>query len=153
MSVIPDLRRRLLAQLHIAKKQLALDEETWRAMLWTVARVKSSAELDPAGLQRVRDHLVARGARLGYPKRPRVAADRQRQIAKIEALLADAGRPWDYALSVLRAVTRDLDAPIERLEFAPSWVLQRVIAALAIDANRKKAARAALRDPESEATP
>jgi phage gp16-like protein len=143
VTLIPDLRRRLLAQLHIAKKQLGLDDATWRAMLWTVARVRSSADLDAAGLQQVRDHLVARGAKLGKggdPKRPRVARDRERQLAKIEALLADAGRPWEYLTHgsggkpamVMRI------CGVERIEFCLPEHLGKLIAALEYDRRRRR---------------
>lgn len=57
----PDIRKRELAQIHIAKSQLGIDDETYRAMLWTVARVKSAAELDFSGRKRVLDHLKSRG--------------------------------------------------------------------------------------------
>jgi phage gp16-like protein len=50
-----------LGKIHIAKKDLSLDDETYRSMLWTCARVHSSAELDHAGRAKVLDHLKARG--------------------------------------------------------------------------------------------
>ena len=56
-----DQRTRDLALIHLGKQQLALDDETYRAMLHAVARVDSAARLDWAGRQRVLDHLKARG--------------------------------------------------------------------------------------------
>ena len=53
----PDARNSELAQIHIAKKDLGLDDETYRAMLFTIARVRSSGELDHAGRAKVLDHL------------------------------------------------------------------------------------------------
>jgi len=55
-------RRRLrdLALIHLAKQQLGLDDDTYRALLWHVAGVRSARELDPAGrvavLTRLREH-------------------------------------------------------------------------------------------------
>lgn len=53
----PDARNSQLAQIHIAKKNLGLDDETYRDMLFTIARVRSSSELDHAGRAKVLDHL------------------------------------------------------------------------------------------------
>lgn len=58
-----------LAQIHIAKKDLGLDDETYRAMLWTYARVHSSAELDHAGRAKVLDHLKSLGWKSGRKQR------------------------------------------------------------------------------------
>lgn len=54
-------RTRDLALIDLGKKALGLDDETYRAMLHTVARVDSSSKLDWAGRQRVIEHLKARG--------------------------------------------------------------------------------------------
>jgi len=43
------LRRAQLAKIHIAKKELGLDDETYRSMLWTIARVRSASDLDSHG--------------------------------------------------------------------------------------------------------
>lgn len=56
-----DVRGRDLAIIHIAKKDLCLDDATYRDMLWTIARVRTSADLDFAGRNRVIDHLKAKG--------------------------------------------------------------------------------------------
>ncbi|MCR6667570.1 MAG: regulatory protein GemA [Methyloversatilis sp.] len=37
------LRRAEIAQIHIAKSQLGMDDDTYRAMLWSVGRVRSSS--------------------------------------------------------------------------------------------------------------
>lgn len=64
-------RNNQIAQIHIARQQLGMDEETYRDMLWTVARVRSAARLDWAGRKKVIDHLVKCGAKLGRPEVPR----------------------------------------------------------------------------------
>lgn len=70
----PDIRKRELAQIHVAKSQLGLDDDTYRAMLWTVARVKSAADLDWAGRKKVIDHLKAKGFKIKSPSKPAKAA-------------------------------------------------------------------------------
>ncbi len=99
MTARDNTRSRELATIHIAKKQLGLDDETYRDMLWTVARVRSSAALDFAGRKNVLDHLKARGfksapGKRAHEGRPRniEGSERSPQLKKVEALLAD-GKP------------------------------------------------------------
>ena len=56
-----DQRRRDLATIHMAKAQLGMDDDAYRAILWSVTRVKSSADLDWAGRSKMIDHLKACG--------------------------------------------------------------------------------------------
>lgn len=64
-----DVRRRELAQIHIAKQQLGMEEDTYRELLWTLGRVRSSADLDWAGRKRLLDHFKACGFKPRPPKR------------------------------------------------------------------------------------
>lgn len=52
-----DGRARDIQLIHVAKSKLGMDDETYRAMLWSIARVQSSTDLDFAGRQRVLEHL------------------------------------------------------------------------------------------------
>ncbi|MDD2721630.1 MAG: regulatory protein GemA [Gallionella sp.] len=63
---LADIKRREIAQIHIAKQQLCLDDETYRAMLWSIARVKSASDLDFAGRKKVLDHLKACGFKVRH---------------------------------------------------------------------------------------
>ena len=143
MKLADDHRRRELAQIHIAKKQLGLDDETYRAMLWTVGRVRSSADLDYAGRRAVLDHLTARGFKASAAKRERpkdplwacvnkAAPDRQPMLRKIAMQLKAAGRGKSYGDAVARKMFS-----IERLEFCGSDQLHRIIGALNYDARRR----------------
>lgn len=57
----PQLRNAELAQIHIARAQLGIDEETYRAILWTVARVRSAKDLDWTGRKALLEHFKAKG--------------------------------------------------------------------------------------------
>lgn len=138
-----DDRRRELSLIHVAKAQLGMDDETYRAMLWTVGRAKSSADLDHAGRRRVLDHLKACGftpkAKPGarnrhIAERPRNfhAPDRQAQWRKVEALLTAERRPWAYATAMAKRMFS-----VDALEFLHTEQLQRLIAALEIDKKRR----------------
>lgn len=126
MTAAPDLRKRELAQIHIAKGQLGMDEETYRAMLWTVARVKSAADLDWTGRKRVLEHFKARGAKLGGKRPPRAAADRTGLVGKIGAQLTDMALPWEYAHGIAQHMFK-----IEKVEWCSPEQLRKIVAALA----------------------
>ncbi len=52
-----DQRRRDIQLIKIAQKQLDIDDAAYRDILWTVARVRSSTDLDQAGRNKVLDHF------------------------------------------------------------------------------------------------
>ncbi len=129
-----DARNAALAQIHIAKQQLALDDEAYRAMLWTIARVRSAKDLDDAGRRAVLAHLKARGFKTPggrFPGRPH-NADKSPQIRKIEALLADAKLPWSYADAIASKMFH-----VERVAFCSGEQLSKLIAALGYNQRRK----------------
>lgn len=116
---------------HLAKQDSSLDDNAYRAMLWSVALVKSSTELDFAGRKKVLDHLESRGFKRTKPQ-PRALAD-DPQSKKIRALwleLHKAGKVRNPSESALAAFVkretgiddlhwlndRDASAVIEKLK-------------------------------------
>lgn len=133
-----DLRRRELARIHIAKHELGLDDESYRAMLWACARVRSARDLDAAGRARVLDHLKACGFK-GKRGRPHPGSphnlkseERGPQLSKVEALLADAGRPWAYVDGMAQRMFG-----VARVTWCNQEQLQKTIAALVYDQRRR----------------
>lgn len=135
----PSMRNRELAAIHAAKRDLRLDDEAYRAMLWSVARVRSAADLDAGGRRRVLDHLKA----VGWKSKPRrrVAQqpgtphnlDREAMLQKIEAQLADMQLPWSYADAIAKH-----QAGIERVAWLrKSQQLAAVIAALHVEQEKR----------------
>lgn len=135
----PDYKTRELAKIHIAKKALAMDDDTYRDMLNQVAGVSSSKDLTATGRAKVLEHLKQIGfkGKKTYTQRPH-SADNKAQLLKIEAQLADMGLPWDYltarqqgkdgkTLSMVERLTG-----VKRLEWCNKAQLGKVIAALAI---------------------
>jgi phage gp16-like protein len=127
-------RRNLdLSKIHIAKKDLALDEDTYRAMLQRVAGVSSAKDLSPLKTSAVLTELV----RLGWkPKkskvgRAEVAPDREKLVSKIEAFLAEAGREWAYADGMALRMFK-----VERVEWLDARQLGSMVSALTYDAKR-----------------
>jgi phage gp16-like protein len=99
-----DHRNTDLAKIHVAKKQLSMSDEDYRAMLWTQGRVTSSGDLDHAGRQRVLDHLKACGFKPAAsdntkrPKRPTPSVDALPLVRRIRAQLISMDRkPDEYA--------------------------------------------------------
>lgn len=128
----PDQRRRELAQIHVAKKDLRMDEETYRAMLWSVARVHSAADLDAGGRRQVLEHLKAVGFKPRRRGRSRAAGSKAALIGKIRAQLAAAGRPDSYGDGMARRMFG-----VERYEWCRPDQLHRIVAALGYDARRR----------------
>ncbi len=142
MNARPDnARNRELAQIHIAKKQLALDDDTYRDMLWSIARVRSAGDLDFTGRKRVLEHLRNRGFKTRSGKIPRPGRpanighpDRGPSLKKIEALLADSGRAWAYADGMAKKMFH-----VEKVSWCEVDQLHSIIAALVYDQRRRAA--------------
>lgn len=125
-----DIRTRELAQIHIAKKDLSLDDDTYRAMLWTVAHVRSSSELDNAGRAKVLTHLKACGwkpKRSGFKIEPpkNVKMSSVALVSKIGALLTVLDKPWAYADGMAKKMFK-----VEKLTWCTPQQLHKMVAAL-----------------------
>jgi len=93
------MRNSELAQIHIAKQQLGMDDETYKAMLWEIARVDSAAKLDFGGRLAVLNHLKSRGWKPRPPKRAKstkLSTDgQQKMIRGLWLQLHDLGEVRD----------------------------------------------------------
>ncbi len=124
------IRNRELAQIHIARSQLGMDEDAYRAVLWTVARVRSAKDLDWAGRKQVLDHLKA----CGFKVRPKKLATAHKPLAlskeaieaKIAVQLKELGQNWPYAYGVGKRIFPH----IGRFEFLTAEQLGTVSSAL-----------------------
>lgn len=112
------LRNAELAQIHIARQQLGLDDDTYRDVLWTVARVRSSSDLDWTGRKKLLEHFRAKGWKPRAPKKARAekpAAQGQEGLVKLLwHELHEAGRvrdPSDAALGAWLARNRWPERP------------------------------------------
>jgi len=127
-------RRAMLAKIHIAKKDLGMDDGTYRAMLDNLYGVDSSAKLSPKQLDDLLGHLTKHGfvARKKGDAAPSDSArNREPMLKKIAALLTELGQtegrhvPWSYAVGILKR-----QSGVMRLEWATPKQLRAVIAAL-----------------------
>lgn len=128
-------RNASLSKIHIAKKDLALDDDTYRALLARVTGKRSAKDLTPRQVSAV----LAEFERLGWEPKPaakagrtpKPSADRAALMGKIEAFLAEAKRSWAYADGMALRMFR-----VARTEWLDAEQLRAVIAALAYDARR-----------------
>lgn len=139
-------RRADLAAIHIAKAQLGWDDGLYRDILWTVCRVKSSAELDFTGRKVFLEHLracikqlpstsgaarvgrsltlVKLAARVRTPLTPP-----QRKMWSLWQQLADAGLVQERKMPALRAFVQR-QTQVDRLEWLTPPQEQLVIESL-----------------------
>lgn len=131
-------RRARLARLHVARKQLGLDEDTYRDLLARVTGLRSSADMSAQQHAAVlhefarlgfRDERAEARAAL-FKARPKGIADKP-LLRKIEALLADGKKPWNYGHALAKRMFR-----VTRIEWLTDEQLRRLVAALEIDARR-----------------
>lgn len=143
-------RKDELAKIHVAKAQMHLDDDTYRALLERLTGKRSAAELTA----RERNTVLGEFARLGWSAknhripdrkataRPTVEWDKGPLIGKIGALLADAGRPWGYADGCARRMFG-----LASIRFCTSDQLMKIVAALMYDQKRREPKPSG--DPES----
>jgi len=110
MGSVKNSRNNDLAKIHIAKKALGLDDDTYREMLINVAGTTSSAQLDKDGRDKILEHLKQRGYKFHHKSAKAsgmhqpASPDRAPLLSLIEALLASLEKPWSYADSIAHHV-------------------------------------------------
>ena len=130
-------RRARLATIHMGKTALGLDDDTYRDMLESVCGVRSAADATDTGLVKVLRRMQSLGFEVKTKKqvgtKPKAARDKVELTKKIEALLADAGRHWNYAHGCAKKMFGK-----DRLEFCTGDELWRIVAALSKDQKRRE---------------
>ena len=144
----PELaRRRRLGRIHQAKKALGLCDREYRALLMRVtADEVGIGGIDSSGNMTEEQHVAVlrelgrlaarRGIRLEQDARrcrqfhgKPAATAATPMLRKVEALLADAKRPWDYAHAMAQRMFG-----VQRLEWLRDDQLHKLVAALQVDA-------------------
>lgn len=98
--------------IHVARRQLDLDDTSYRNILMRSAGVRSSSDIHSVDMA---DAVLDALSRLGFKlktktipgKQPRTPAtlDREPYLQKIGALLADMELPWAYAEKIAENIT------------------------------------------------
>lgn len=131
------ISRGKLAQVHIARQQLGLSDDDYRAILARSAGVNSAKELTNRNVGAVLHEFRRLGwqpkpAKRAGRKAPRPPRGRARVMAKIEAMLTEAGRPWAYADGMARHMFQ-----VERVDWLDDGQLHKLMQAMIIDAKRQ----------------
>lgn len=130
-------RRADLARIHMAKKELGLDDEAYRELLKGLTGKVSAGDLDHRQRFQVLKAMANLGAKPAaksspYPGRPMmVPAESEALIRKIEAQLTEARRPWAYAHATAKRMFGK-----DQVQFCAPDQLRRIIAAFTYDALR-----------------
>jgi phage gp16-like protein len=126
-----------LAKIHIAKKELGLDDDTYRDILHVQFKKRSSADLSDLQCTRLLQHFEALGwtppiaTKRNHGRKPH-HMDKSARLAKIEALLAEAGRSWAYADGMARHMYK-----VDSVQFCTDEQLRGIVAALVKNARKQ----------------
>ncbi len=134
-----DMRRKDLAIIHIAKKQLCMDDGTYRKMLLNVAGASSAADLDGLGRSAVIAHLKSCGFKpvhktakgSGMHRTP--PKHKAALLYKIEAILAELKLPWGYVDGMSKKMFQ-----IDKARWLDTNQLHKVMVALLYHQKRRR---------------
>ena len=130
----PESRKSLIAKVKIAQKALGLDDDTYRAILERQTDKRSCIELTVPQLVRVVAYMRTIGWQEPAQKPSRrkpVIPEAAGYVNKIEALLAEAKRPWSYAAGIAKRMYK-----VEKLEWLTPDQVRGIMVVLMRDAER-----------------
>lgn len=123
-------RRADLAAIHVAKKALGWDDDTYRDIMFTVCRVRSSADMDFTGRKRFLQHLRACQQQMGIAPRgdfkPAPWSPQLRALWSLWQRLADAKLVHERNRDALQAWVKR-QTGVDRLEWLTTQQLDLVL--------------------------
>lgn len=124
----------LIKVIHTGKKVLGWDEDTYRAVLLIHTGKRSARDCSEAELERMIRYMRTQGFApiAGHGKKPNVAAGRKAMVSKIEAMLAEANRPWSYLDGIIKRMLGE----VKPLAWLNDDQVRKVLQMLIIDAKR-----------------
>ena len=125
-------RARLVKLIHVAKRELRMDEPTYRAMLLASGGAQSTAHMAAPALERVLAHLKRSGFKVRVPAAPSRPLDTRTQARKVRALwlmLHALGVVRDPSEAALAAYVKRI-AGIDALQWAREAQLHQLIETL-----------------------
>ena len=139
MPMNPEHRRAMIAKIKIAQKALAMNDDSYRALLTRVTGKVSAAALEKREMEAVLREMQRLGWKPVNPQgtRPRVASEKDRTLAKIGAILKELNLSWNYAHGMAKAMFAR-----ERVEWLDAAELHKLMQALAVYQRRQRVRRA-----------
>lgn len=140
-----DIRKRELAAIHVAKAQLGMDDDTYRAMLENMTGKRSAADLDWRGRKKVLDYLKFKGFSHQSKRRADPAMHKADLVSKIKAQLMSftPSRSDFYADGIAMKMFG-----VERYTWCEPHQLHKIVAALAYAQKRDERLNRARHAPE-----
>ncbi|BCL49825.1 GemA protein [Citrobacter koseri] len=130
-------RNALIGAIKAGQNWLQWDDVTYRSVLRRLTGKVSATKCSLPELQVIREHMHQQGfprpRSRKHGRRPSVPCRRKAVLGKIEALLADAGRPWNYAEGLASHMFRQ-----HVIEWLTDEQLTKLMQALIIDAKRRE---------------
>jgi len=124
----------LLKLINIGRAKLGWDDDVYRPTLLRFGGrpdAEGRVSLKSLSFQQQQDlleYMRKQGFKPAVPGRPNnTDAARRTQLKKIEALLTDAGKPWAYADSIMKRVTKGRK---RKMEFCSADDLSAIVGAL-----------------------
>lgn len=139
MPMNPEHRRAMIAKIKIAQKALAMNDDSYRALLTRVTGKGSAAALEKREMEAVLREMQRLGWKPVNPQgtRPRVVSEKDRTLAKIGAILKELNLSWNYAHGMAKAMFAR-----ERVEWLDAAELHKLMQALAVYQRRQRVRRA-----------
>lgn len=127
--------RKLIGAIKAGQAFLGWDDATYRTTINRLTGKTSATKCSLEELQRVKEYMHEAGfprQSRKHGRRPSVPKTREAMLKKVEAQLADAGRPWGYAESMAKRMFNR-----ERVDWLTTEELTKLMQALAVDASRR----------------
>ncbi|QHP82373.1 regulatory protein GemA [Pectobacterium odoriferum] len=131
-------QRRMIGAIKAGQSALGWDDETYRSVLARLTGKPSSTLCTITELEKVKEYMHQQGwprKVKNHGRKPSVPASKKTVLSKIEALLADAGRPWQYAETMAKNMFG-----VRYVDWLDIQQLTKLMQALIIDAKRRKKA-------------
>lgn len=128
-----DMRKGMLAKIHIAKVQLSLDDDVYRDLLEMITGLRSCAKMNKQQLENVLTVLKQKGfqSKSNVGRMPLHLVEHRSMFNKLAVLLKQVGKTWTYADGMAKNMFE-----VERVSLLNGEQLHSVVAALQIYANR-----------------
>ncbi|MFJ5428556.1 gp16 family protein [Pectobacterium actinidiae] len=131
-------QRRMIGAIKAGQSALGWDDATYRSVLARLTGKSSSTLCTITELEKVKEYMHQQGwprQAKKHGRKPSVPASKRSILSKVEALLADAGRPWQYA----EAMAQNMFG-VRYVDWLDIQQLTKLMQALIIDAKRRKKA-------------
>lgn len=127
--------KKMIGAIKAGQAFLGWDDATYRATLNRLTGKTSATRCSLEELQTVKEYMHTSGfprQSRKHGRRPSVPKTREGMLSKVEAQLADAGRPWSYAEGMAKRMFKR-----ERVDWLTTEELTKLMQALAYDAKRR----------------